>query len=148
MGGMGGMGMGGMGDMSHLAPPPPSHMMSSHYMQQTQPGVVSSALSASLALRSPASVGARNPPCNTLFVGNLGSHTEENELKSLFEGFGGFVRLKKTNSRSAFVEFSNPDSAALALAGLDGFQLASAAPNTICIQFAKNPMGTPSSKLR
>ena len=30
-----------------------------------------------------------NPPCNTLFIGNLSEHTSEDELRGIFQGQPG-----------------------------------------------------------
>ena len=34
-----------------------------------------------------------NPPCNTLFIGNLSEHTSEDELRGIFQGQPGELRL-------------------------------------------------------
>ena len=34
-----------------------------------------------------------NPPCNTLFIGNLSEHTSEDELRGIFQGQPGQPRL-------------------------------------------------------
>ena len=34
-----------------------------------------------------------NPPCNTLFIGNLSEHTSEDELRGIFQGQPGEPRL-------------------------------------------------------
>lgn len=39
---------------------------------------------------SPVSNRGDNPPCNTLFIGNLGDHTDEGELRALFALQPGF----------------------------------------------------------
>ena len=45
-----------------------------------------------------------NPPCNTLFIGNLSEACDEGELRALFAGQPGFRQLKlvRACSGSAF----------------------------------------------
>ncbi len=55
-----------------------------------------------------------NPPCNTLFIGNLSESTNEDELRGLFVGQPGFRQLKLVRgarSVTCFVEFSDVASA-------------------------------------
>lgn len=35
-----------------------------------------------------------NPPCNTLFIGNLSEHTSEDELRGIFQGQPGALLYK------------------------------------------------------
>ena len=55
-----------------------------------------------------------NPPCNTLFVGNLGDTVSEPELRQLFGTLAGFRQLKLirgARSVTCFVEFGDLPSA-------------------------------------
>ena len=55
-----------------------------------------------------------NPPCNTLFVGNLGDTVSEAELRQLFGTLAGFRQLKLirgARSVTCFVEFNDLPSA-------------------------------------
>ena len=55
-----------------------------------------------------------NPPCNTLFVGNLGDGVSEAELRQLFGTLAGFRQLKLirgARSVTCFVEFNDLPSA-------------------------------------
>jgi hypothetical protein len=55
-----------------------------------------------------------NPPCNTLFIGNLSELTNEDELRSLFASQPGFRQLKVVRgarSVTCFVEFNDVPSA-------------------------------------
>ena len=55
-----------------------------------------------------------NPPCNTLFVGNLGDAVSEAELRQLFGTLAGFRQLKLirgARSVTCFVEFNDLPSA-------------------------------------
>lgn len=59
-----------------------------------------------------------NPPCNTLYVGNLPIDTSEDELKSLFSKQRGYKRLcfrTKQNGPMCFVEFEDVSFATKAL---------------------------------
>ena len=62
-----------------------------------------------------------------LFVGNMSFSTTESELRSLFEPFGEIVRVNVVTDRDtgrargfAFVEMTNDDEAAKAIAALNG----------------------------
>uniref|UniRef100_A0AC34PXJ4 RRM domain-containing protein n=1 Tax=Panagrolaimus sp. JU765 TaxID=591449 RepID=A0AC34PXJ4_9BILA len=105
-------------------------------------------LAANLNLLGNAQSGA-NPPCSTLFVANLGSNPNEDELRQLFKKFPGFCRLRLNNKSSApvaFVEFSDVRQASYALANLQGAQLASSERGGgIRIEYAKTKMGEGSS---
>ena len=55
-----------------------------------------------------------NPPCNTLFIGNLSEGTSETELNVLFGAQPGFRQLKlirSAKSTTCFVEFDSVASA-------------------------------------
>ncbi|KAL6749327.1 hypothetical protein V8C86DRAFT_2850608 [Haematococcus lacustris] len=88
---------------------------------------------------------ADNPPCNTLFVGNLSETVSEAELHAIFGNQPGFCQLKVVRGRNttAFVEY---DSIPSAMAVHDGPQqnaiLASNADRGgIRIQYSRNPFG-------
>ncbi|CCK72854.1 Whi4p KNAG_0L02390 [Huiozyma naganishii CBS 8797] len=109
----------------------------------------------------PANPADQNPPCNTLYVGNLPSDATEQELRQLFGGQQGFRRLSFKNKNPTnvhghghshghghgpmcFVEFEDISFATRALADLYGSQL----PRTtvyskggIRLSFSKNPLG-------
>ena len=104
----------------------------------------------------PANPADQNPPCNTLYVGNLPPDTSENELRSLFRPQPGFKRLsfrtKQTNGVSShhgpmcFVEFEDVAYATKALAELYGRTLprqngSSNNKGGIRLSFSKNPLG-------
>lgn len=62
-----------------------------------------------------------------LFVGNMSFQTTESELRALFEPFGQIARVHIATDREtgrargfAFIEMTNDDEAAKAIAGLDG----------------------------
>ncbi|KAI5239560.1 hypothetical protein E4T43_06676 [Aureobasidium subglaciale] len=92
----------------------------------------------------PANPADQNPPCNTLYVGNLPVNTSEDELKSLFSKARGFKRLcfrTKSNGPMCFVEFEDTSYASHALHELYGVQLHNSYKGGIRVSFSKNPLG-------
>ena len=86
----------------------------------------------------------QNPPCNTLYVGNLPMNTSEEELKALFQRQHGYKRLSfrtKQNGPMCFVEFEDVPCAARALAELHGNMLSNSIKGGIRLSFSKNPLG-------
>lgn len=85
-----------------------------------------------------------NPPCNTLYVGNLPADTSEEELKSLFSKQRGYKRLcfrNKQNGPMCFVEFDEVAMASKALNELYGYKLSNSVKTGIRLSFSKNPLG-------
>jgi hypothetical protein len=85
-----------------------------------------------------------NPPCNTLFIGNLGESVNENELRCAFGPQPGFQQLKVVRGPrgiSAFIEFADVTTAAAAHETQQGLILASSDRGPIRVQFSKNPFG-------
>jgi RNA recognition motif-containing protein len=92
----------------------------------------------------PANPADQNPPCNTLYVGNLPVNTNEDELKSLFCKTRGFKRLcfrTKQNGPMCFVEYEDVSYASHALHELYGVQLHNSYKGGIRVSFSKNPLG-------
>ncbi|WBW75233.1 RNA-binding protein Scw1 [Schizosaccharomyces osmophilus] len=90
----------------------------------------------------------QNPPCNTIYVGNLPPSTSEDELKALFSTQPGYKRLcfrTKGNGPMCFVEFDNIPCAMEALKTLQGVCLSSSIKGGIRLSFSKNPLGVRSS---
>lgn len=86
----------------------------------------------------------QNPPCNTLYVGNLPLATTEEELKSLFSRQPGYRRLcyrTKSNGPMCFVEFEDVHYAISSLKLLQGVILSSSIKGGIRLSFSKNPLG-------
>lgn len=85
----------------------------------------------------------QNPPCNTLYVGNLPPNTNEDELKSMFYKCPGYKRLSfrnKSNGPMCFVEFEDSVYAAQALQDLHGNLLSNSIKGGIRLSFSKNPL--------
>nr|ADE77187.1 unknown [Picea sitchensis] len=85
-----------------------------------------------------------NPPCNTLFIGNLGENTNETELRGLFSGQPGFRQMKvlrQERSTVCFIEYEDLHSAAAVHNNLQGAVLSSSERGGMRIQYSKNPFG-------
>lgn len=121
---------------------------------QNTPGISQVDLSLLARVPPPANPADQNPPCNTLYVGNLPPDATEQELRQLFGGQKGFRRLSfrnKNNNNSGhgpmcFVEFEDVAHATRALAELYGSQLprpvgAHNNKGGIRLSFSKNPLG-------
>ncbi|KAJ1722115.1 hypothetical protein LPJ53_003447 [Coemansia erecta] len=96
----------------------------------------------------------QNPPCNTLYVGNLPVGAKEDELRQIFQSALGFRRMsykaKPNSGPMCFVEFESIDFATLAMGDLDGRMLSNSVGGGIRLSYSKNPLGvrsqnTPSS---
>lgn len=91
----------------------------------------------------------QNPPCNTLYVGNLPMDTSEDELKAMFSKQRGYRRLcfrTKQNGPMCFVEFEDVSFATKALHELYGAQLHNSVKGGIRLSFSKNPLGVRSGQ--
>ncbi|KAF2715846.1 hypothetical protein K431DRAFT_236771 [Polychaeton citri CBS 116435] len=91
----------------------------------------------------------QNPPCNTLYVGNLPIDTSEDELKALFSKQRGYKRLcfrTKQNGPMCFVEFEDISFATKALNELYGHPLHNSIKGGIRLSFSKNPLGVRSGQ--
>ncbi|KAH6888155.1 hypothetical protein B0T10DRAFT_562570 [Thelonectria olida] len=92
----------------------------------------------------PANHHDRNPPINTLYIGNLPLDTSEEELKALFSRQRGYKRLSlrpKANGPMGFVEFEDVTWATKALRDLYGTVLSTSKGDGIRLSFSKNPLG-------
>lgn len=92
----------------------------------------------------PVNPADQNPPCNTLYVGNLPIDTSEDELKAMFSKQRGYKRLcfrTKQNGPMCFVEFEDVSFATKALTELYGVQLHNSVKGGIRLSFSKNPLG-------
>ncbi|KAJ4307413.1 cell cycle RNA binding protein whi3 [Fusarium piperis] len=96
----------------------------------------------------PVNPADQNPPCNTLYVGNLPIDTSEEELKSVFMKQRGYKRLcfrAKANGPMCFVEFEEVSFATKALHDLYGHPLHNSVKGGIRLSFSKNPLGVRSN---
>eukprot|EP01024_Parvocaulis_polyphysoides_P025182 TRINITY_DN22_c0_g1_i1.p5 TRINITY_DN22_c0_g1~~TRINITY_DN22_c0_g1_i1.p5 ORF type:complete len:191 (+),score=29.91 TRINITY_DN22_c0_g1_i1:98-670(+) len=85
-----------------------------------------------------------NPPCNTLFIGNLSDNVDENELRGLFSAQLGFRQMKLVHGdkgTNCFVEFVDVAAATNTHQTQQGAILASSDRGPIRIQYSKNPFG-------
>ncbi|BBN15866.1 hypothetical protein MPTK1_7g01560 [Marchantia polymorpha subsp. ruderalis] len=85
-----------------------------------------------------------NPPCNTLFIGNLGEATSEAELRGLFSGQPGFRQMKvlrQGKSTVCFIEFGDVSTAMSVHQNLQGAVLTTSDRGGMRIQYSKNPYG-------
>ncbi|KAL1957739.1 hypothetical protein VTO42DRAFT_5582 [Malbranchea cinnamomea] len=97
----------------------------------------------------PVNPADQNPPCNTLYVGNLPPDTQEDELKALFQRQRGYKRMifrNKHNGPICFVEFEDITLATRALNELYGYQLSNSVRGGIRLSFSKNPLGVRSGQ--
>ncbi|KAF9956032.1 hypothetical protein BGZ65_003027 [Modicella reniformis] len=98
--------------------------------------------------RPPINPGDQNPPCNTLYVGNLPMNTSEDELRALFSRCVGYRRLcfrTKANGPMCFVEFENIECATQVLNDLYGNPLSNSVKGGIRLSYSKNPLGVRNS---
>jgi hypothetical protein len=97
----------------------------------------------------PVNPADQNPPCNTLYVGNLPIDTSEEELKAMFSKQRGYKRLcfrTKQNGPMCFVEFEDVSFATKALHELYGYPLHNSVKGGIRLSFSKNPLGVRSGQ--
>ncbi|MCJ1278143.1 cell cycle RNA binding protein whi3 [Puttea exsequens] len=115
--------------LGSLGPNAPYQLANQHYQRHNYPAV------------NPAD---QNPPCNTLYVGNLPIDTSEDELKAMFSKQRGYKRLcfrTKQNGPMCFVEFEDISFATKALNELYGHPLHNSVKGGIRLSFSKNPLG-------
>ncbi|KIY93656.1 hypothetical protein MNEG_14306 [Monoraphidium neglectum] len=104
-GGAGGAGGAGMGGLFASPLGSPTGVLPMHLAGPLRP-----------ASFSPVTNLRDNPPCNTLFIGNLGDNVNEAELRALMSSQPGYRQMKVVKgprSTTAFVEFSDVASAML-----------------------------------
>ncbi|KAJ7952026.1 putative RNA-binding protein with multiple splicing [Quillaja saponaria] len=85
-----------------------------------------------------------NPPCNTLFIGNLGENINEEELRGLFNRQPGFKQMKVLRQERhtvCFIEFEDLNSATNVHRNLQGAVIPSSGSVGMRIQYSKNPFG-------
>ncbi|KAI4330028.1 hypothetical protein MLD38_028342 [Melastoma candidum] len=85
-----------------------------------------------------------NPPCNTLFIGNLGENINEDELRGLFSvqlGFKQMKVLRQERHTVCFIEFEDVNAATNVHHTLQGAVIPSSGSVGMRIQYSKNPFG-------
>ena len=115
--------------VSNLGPNASYQLANQHYQRHNYP---------------PVNPADQNPPCNTLYVGNLPLETSEDELKAMFQKQRGYKRLcfrTKANGPMCFVEFEDITFATKALNELYGQPLHNSSKGGIRLSFSKNPLG-------
>ncbi|KAF2279591.1 uncharacterized protein EI97DRAFT_181027 [Westerdykella ornata] len=137
--------MSAMSSMSAMSPNPMSANMNGH------PGTPYAPMPPYARMNyPPANPADHNPPCNTLYVGNLPMETSEDELKAVFSKVRGYKRLcfrTKQQGPMCFVEFEDITSATKALFNLYGYMLSNSVKGGIRLSFSKNPLGVRSNHL-
>nr|CAD1840257.1 unnamed protein product [Ananas comosus var. bracteatus] len=79
-----------------------------------------------------------NPPCNTLFIGNLGENVIEDELRSLFSVQPGYKQMKvlrQERNTVCFIEFDDMNTAAAVHHNLQGAVIPSSGRGGMRIQY-------------
>lgn len=117
------------GAIGNLGPNATYQLANQHYQRHNYP---------------PVNPADQNPPCNTLYVGNLPIDTSEDELKAMFSKQRGYKRLcfrTKQNGPMCFVEFEDISFATKALNELYGHPLHNSVKGGIRLSFSKNPLG-------
>ncbi|KAI9783296.1 MAG: cell cycle RNA binding protein whi3 [Peltula sp. TS41687] len=117
------------GLMNNMGPGSSYQLTNSHFQRPNYP---------------PVNPADQNPPCNTLYVGNLPIDTSEDELKAMFSKQRGYKRLcfrTKQNGPMCFVEFEDVSFATKALNELYGHPLHNSVKGGIRLSFSKNPLG-------
>ena len=115
--------------LNNLGPNASYQLANQHYQRSNYP---------------PVNPADQNPPCNTLYVGNLPIDTSEDELKAMFSKQRGYKRLcfrTKQNGPMCFVEFEDITFATKALNDLYGHPLHNSVKGGIRLSFSKNPLG-------
>ena len=116
-------------NMTNMGPNASYQLANQHYARPNYP---------------PVNPADQNPPCNTLYVGNLPIDTSEDELKAMFSKQRGYKRLcfrTKQNGPMCFVEFEDVGFATKALSELYGHPLHNSVKGGIRLSFSKNPLG-------
>ncbi|KAL0012738.1 hypothetical protein SO802_007846 [Lithocarpus litseifolius] len=145
---------------SPFHPPPPAHVWGPHgYMAPPPPPppydpyggypVPPVPMPAPAPVPAPSSYvpvqnAKDNPPCNTLFIGNLGENINEEELRGLFSAQPGFKQMKVLRQERhtvCFIEFEDVNSASNVHHSLQGAVIPSSGSVGMRIQYSKNPFG-------
>ncbi|KAL7926717.1 hypothetical protein ACQKWADRAFT_328381 [Trichoderma austrokoningii] len=125
------------------------HQYSNHHSSHHSNHHSSQQVSFGRSTFPPVNPADQNPPCNTLYVGNLPVDTSEEELKAMFSKQRGYKRLcfrTKANGPMCFVEFEDISMATRALNEMYGAMLHNSTKGGIRLSFSKNPLGVRSGQ--
>ncbi|KAL2243129.1 UNVERIFIED_CONTAM: RNA-binding protein with multiple splicing 2 [Sesamum indicum] len=125
------------GPHGYMAPPPPPYDPYAGY------GVPAVPMPAPAPVPAPSSYvpvqnTKDNPPCNTLFIGNLGENINEEELRGLFSAQPGFKQMKilrQERHTVCFIEFEDVNSATNVHHSLQGAVIPSSGSVGMRIQY-------------
>lgn len=110
---------------------------------QPSPNIERSASISANSFRVTNNPADQNPPCNTLYVGNLPPATSEDELHSLFSPCKGYKRMcfrQKPQGPMCFIEFDDVVFATQAMSQHQGHELSNSVKGGIRLSFSKNPL--------
>ncbi|SAL99197.1 hypothetical protein [Absidia glauca] len=110
----------------------------------TPPTTTTTSSSSTTTTTATTNLADQNPPCNTLYVGNLPpANTVEDELRQLFSKCAGYKRMyfrTKSQGPMCFVEFDDIMYATQCMADLQGHCLSNSFKGGIRLSFSKNPL--------
>lgn len=94
-----------------------------------------------------------NPPCDTLFVGNLSNNVTDDEIAEFFqrvkpEGFKAVKTIRKHNGVTAFVQWVDVPTAIEVHDSQQGVELPGSNRGPLRIQFSKNALGESNKRKR
>ncbi|KAI5339659.1 hypothetical protein L3X38_018931 [Prunus dulcis] len=132
------------GPHGYMAPPPPPYDPYGGYPVPPVPMPPSAPVPAPSSY-VPVLNTKDNPPCNTLFIGNLGESINEEELRGLFNSQPGFKQMKVLRQERhtvCFIEFEDVNSASNVHHSLQGAVIPSSGSVGMRIQYPfENPFG-------
>ncbi|OVA09432.1 RNA recognition motif domain [Macleaya cordata] len=125
------------GHQGYLAPPPPPYDPYGGYPVPPVPMPTPAPLPPASGY-APVQNTKDNPPCNTLFIGNLGENIIEEELRGLFSVQPGFKQMKilrQERNTVCFIEFDDVSSATNVHQNLQGAVIPSSGRGGMRIQY-------------
>ncbi|KAL2462414.1 RNA-binding (RRM/RBD/RNP motif) family protein [Forsythia ovata] len=125
------------GPHGYMAPPPPPYDPYGGYAVPPVPMPASAPVPAPSSY-VPVQNNKDNPPCNTLFIGNLGENINEEELRGLFSVQPGFKQMKVLRQERhtvCFIEFDDVNSATNVHRSLQGAVIPSSGSVGMRIQY-------------
>nr|GMD38661.1 RNA-binding protein with multiple splicing 2-like [Ipomoea batatas] len=102
------------GPPAYMTPPPQPYDPYTGYHVPPVPMPVPASMPAAPSSYVPVQNTKDNPPCNTLFIGNLGENINEEELRGLFTAQPGYKQMKVLRQERhtvCFIEFEDMQSA-------------------------------------